>query len=89
MTLFSIIIVGPTLQPPTTLTPPDGRCQPDEATCSNGQCIPRDYLCDGEQDCSDSTDELSCGEYESLAHHMRLYIRCVFMSAMFDKENIL
>ncbi|XP_025082607.1 basement membrane-specific heparan sulfate proteoglycan core protein-like isoform X8 [Pomacea canaliculata] len=53
--------IGPTLQPPTTLTPPDGRCQPDEATCSNGQCIPRDYLCDGEQDCSDSTDELSCG----------------------------
>ena len=50
------ISVGP------TLTPPDGRCRQDEATCTNGQCIPRDYLCDGEQDCSDGSDEASCGQ---------------------------
>ena len=50
------ISVGP------TLTPPDGRCRQDEATCTNGQCIPRDYLCDGEQDCSDGSDETSCGQ---------------------------
>uniref|UniRef100_A0A8C3FQN0 Heparan sulfate proteoglycan 2 n=1 Tax=Chrysemys picta bellii TaxID=8478 RepID=A0A8C3FQN0_CHRPI len=25
------------------------------------QCIPRDYLCDGERDCLDGSDELSCG----------------------------
>ena len=50
------ISVGP------TLTPPDGRCRQYEATCTNGQCIPRDYLCDGEQDCSDGTDEASCGQ---------------------------
>uniref|UniRef100_A0A8C5F0B5 Heparan sulfate proteoglycan 2 n=1 Tax=Gopherus evgoodei TaxID=1825980 RepID=A0A8C5F0B5_9SAUR len=36
-------------------------CRRDEAVCSNKQCIPRDYLCDGEQDCLDGSDELSCG----------------------------
>ncbi|XP_076452135.1 basement membrane-specific heparan sulfate proteoglycan core protein-like isoform X4 [Babylonia areolata] len=47
---------------PPTEQPPDGRCRQDEATCSNGQCIPRDYLCDGEQDCSDGSDEVSCDQ---------------------------
>ncbi|XP_065431034.1 basement membrane-specific heparan sulfate proteoglycan core protein isoform X3 [Chrysemys picta bellii] len=36
-------------------------CRRDEAVCSNKQCIPRDYLCDGERDCLDGSDELSCG----------------------------
>ncbi|KAK7494115.1 hypothetical protein BaRGS_00014588, partial [Batillaria attramentaria] len=47
-----------------TVTPPEGPCRADEATCSNGQCIPRDYLCDGEQDCSDGSDEVSCATQE-------------------------
>ncbi|CAJ0956021.1 unnamed protein product [Ranitomeya imitator] len=33
----------------------------EEARCPNGQCIPRDYLCDGERDCKDGSDELNCG----------------------------
>ncbi|XP_066547238.1 basement membrane-specific heparan sulfate proteoglycan core protein isoform X4 [Amia ocellicauda] len=36
-------------------------CQVDEAVCQNGQCIPRDYLCDGEKDCKDGSDEMKCG----------------------------
>ncbi|XP_077787120.1 basement membrane-specific heparan sulfate proteoglycan core protein-like isoform X2 [Podarcis muralis] len=36
-------------------------CRKDEAVCSNKQCIPRDYLCDGERDCSDGSDESRCG----------------------------
>uniref|UniRef100_A0A8C8S4Q0 Heparan sulfate proteoglycan 2 n=1 Tax=Pelusios castaneus TaxID=367368 RepID=A0A8C8S4Q0_9SAUR len=36
-------------------------CRRDEAVCANKQCIPRDYLCDGQQDCLDGSDELSCG----------------------------
>ncbi|CAL1546871.1 unnamed protein product [Lymnaea stagnalis] len=43
---------GPTSEP--------GPCGRDEATCSNGQCIPRDYLCDGEDDCTDKSDEANC-----------------------------
>ncbi|XP_078095298.1 basement membrane-specific heparan sulfate proteoglycan core protein isoform X4 [Mustelus asterias] len=36
-------------------------CPIDKAVCQNGQCIPRDYLCDGERDCIDGSDELDCG----------------------------
>ncbi|KAJ8016910.1 hypothetical protein DPEC_G00012250 [Dallia pectoralis] len=45
---------------PRTHAPP-GPCRVDQATCQNGQCVPRDYLCDGEKDCSDGSDELRCG----------------------------
>ena len=35
-------------------------CNVNEATCRNGRCIPRAYLCDGKDDCGDKSDE-SCG----------------------------
>ncbi|XP_067873656.1 basement membrane-specific heparan sulfate proteoglycan core protein isoform X2 [Heterodontus francisci] len=47
---------------PTPTTPDIRRpCPIDKAVCQNGQCIPRDYLCDGERDCTDGSDELDCG----------------------------
>nr|XP_033778769.1 basement membrane-specific heparan sulfate proteoglycan core protein isoform X4 [Geotrypetes seraphini] len=58
---------APPTTPPrrTTPKPPpvleDRPCRRDEARCPNGQCIPRDYLCDGERDCRDGEDELNCG----------------------------
>ncbi|KAM4703219.1 basement membrane-specific heparan sulfate proteoglycan core protein [Rhinophrynus dorsalis] len=48
-----------TPKPPLDLD--ERQCRRDEARCPNGQCIPRDYLCDGEKDCKDGSDELSCG----------------------------
>ncbi|XP_028266709.1 basement membrane-specific heparan sulfate proteoglycan core protein isoform X11 [Parambassis ranga] len=38
-----------------------GPCRVDQATCQSGECIPRDYICDGERDCSDGSDEFRCG----------------------------
>ncbi|XP_036802896.1 basement membrane-specific heparan sulfate proteoglycan core protein isoform X15 [Oncorhynchus mykiss] len=61
---------GPVTPTPPTTTPikmstrplgPLGPCKVDQATCQNGECVPRDYLCDGERDCSDGSDEFRCG----------------------------
>ncbi|XP_048238836.1 basement membrane-specific heparan sulfate proteoglycan core protein-like isoform X2 [Haliotis rufescens] len=46
--------------PPTQRPDISGACGVDEATCASGECIPRDYLCDGENDCTDKSDETNC-----------------------------
>ncbi|XP_049611156.2 basement membrane-specific heparan sulfate proteoglycan core protein isoform X2 [Syngnathus scovelli] len=38
-----------------------GFCRADQAKCQSGECIPRDYICDGEKDCLDGSDEFQCG----------------------------
>ncbi|XP_068454510.1 basement membrane-specific heparan sulfate proteoglycan core protein isoform X9 [Clinocottus analis] len=47
-------------KPPRPPSPP-GPCRADQATCQSGECITRDYVCDGERDCSDGSDEFRCG----------------------------
>ncbi|XP_046725155.1 basement membrane-specific heparan sulfate proteoglycan core protein isoform X3 [Silurus meridionalis] len=59
VTLLPIPIPSPTSE--VKIPPRPGPCRADQATCQNGQCISRDYLCDGDRDCSDGSDELKCG----------------------------
>ncbi|XP_071128570.1 scavenger receptor cysteine-rich domain-containing protein DMBT1-like isoform X5 [Mytilus edulis] len=35
-------------------------CNPDEFTCSNGNCVPHRLVCDSEDDCIDNSDEIDC-----------------------------
>ena len=55
----------PATPAPQVVFPSPGRpvpCGPHEATCRSGHCIPKDYVCDGQEDCRDGSDELDCGE---------------------------
>lgn len=33
-----------------------------EHRCADGRCVSRDWLCDGDHDCLDKSDELNCCE---------------------------
>ncbi|KAM6142205.1 LOW QUALITY PROTEIN: SCO-spondin-like [Phoenicopterus ruber ruber] len=35
-------------------------CGPSAFGCGSGECVPRGWLCDGEADCHDGSDELGC-----------------------------
>ena len=37
-------------------------CLSTQFACSNGNCVPRDYQCDRDNDCADNSDEVGCGK---------------------------
>ncbi|KAJ0182383.1 hypothetical protein K1T71_001752 [Dendrolimus kikuchii] len=44
----------------TNCVAPKSPCYPREKACGDGLCIPRDWICDGTQDCPGGEDEASC-----------------------------
>lgn len=36
-------------------------CEPNEYRCSNKRCVLKTWVCDGEDDCGDRSDEINCG----------------------------
>jgi len=73
---------GPTMTPPSP-----GHCQRGEVPCDNGVCIPLDYLCDGDYDCTDRSDEANCGQSDqnvtSFSLSSSIVIRAVLCIAAF------
>ncbi|XP_063983584.1 basement membrane-specific heparan sulfate proteoglycan core protein-like isoform X16 [Diachasmimorpha longicaudata] len=48
-------------EPPATRPPQV--CQYNEATCSNGDCIPKSFVCNNKFDCTDGSDEMRCNPH--------------------------
>ncbi|XP_050359445.1 modular serine protease-like [Nymphalis io] len=60
--LLCISFIVFTVSPAFThvLSETTNRCASDEFTCQDGGCVPLNSLCDGNRDCFDGADELSC-----------------------------
>ena len=39
---------------------PEAACNTAELQCGNWRCVPDSWVCDGEDDCGDNTDEEDC-----------------------------
>jgi len=58
---MSLLLVPTCLHDPLTLAHLE-TCSPEEYDCGDGMCIPVAFLCDGEEQCIDGSDEKDCGK---------------------------
>ncbi len=49
-------------------------CSPGHFTCRNQKCIDVEWVCDGDNDCGDDSDELDCGQLKTFLHFWCRYM---------------
>ena len=49
-------------------------CEPNEFRCANNRCVQKMWLCDGDDDCGDRSDEQNCSmcltKYQKYCHYV-------------------
>jgi len=45
-----------------------------EMYCDNGHCVPLSYICDGDNDCTDSSDERYCPAVSTTPGHRHVIL---------------
>ncbi|XP_047041100.1 basement membrane-specific heparan sulfate proteoglycan core protein-like isoform X2 [Helicoverpa zea] len=81
-----VLVVEP---PSVTYRPQRPSCGPNEATCGNGQCIPKSAVCDNNIDCADHSDEDNC-HHQGMCEPNQFKCRnrkCVLKSWICDSED--
>jgi hypothetical protein len=57
-------------------------CEPKEFRCDTGQCIPEKWVCDGQSDCTDASDERKCGKLLEGGHWKLLEVSTMFTNVI-------
>ena len=50
-------------------------CPPGRWLCANKKCVPASYVCDGDEDCGDGSDEIKCHGGKPQIDNIR---KCIF-----------
>ncbi|ULU04746.1 hypothetical protein L3Y34_017478 [Caenorhabditis briggsae] len=57
---LNVVSYGPQEVSNSNVLRQSGQCMADEKACGNNECVKNDYVCDGEPDCRDRSDEANC-----------------------------